>query len=120
MKKKKRKPQNRSGLLGLGEGFPRRTGGVEQRAVRKVPERCDKCGNRMLQLIGREIHCPGTRGGCGRTWFLIKEDGGPELLRPDQETERRGGRLGAARRGSRRAGPRNRPPERPGAGQEAQ
>ena len=112
--KKKRKPQNRSGLLGLGEGFPRRTGGVEQRAVRKVPELCDKCGNRMLEEQGREIHCPG----CGRTWFLIKEDGGPELLRPDQETERRGGRLGAARRGSRRAGPRNRPPEPPSPAQE--
>lgn len=50
---------------------PARIPGVRQNAVTRVPDRCDKCGNRLLLVEGRMIRCPGVRGGCGKDWYLV-------------------------------------------------
>lgn len=74
----KRKKQ--MGLMRLGELPPRPLADVVQRAIRvdpdravapQLPARCDKCGNEWLTLLGREVACRGSSGGCGRTWYLV-------------------------------------------------
>lgn len=70
------------GLTRLGDLPPHPIEHVLQRRVLVNPDRpilpqlpaqCDKCGNRLarLALAGRELHCPGAGGGCGRTWYLV-------------------------------------------------
>ena len=70
----------RMGLTRLGEVPPRPIGGVVQRRILidpdrplgpQLPARCDKCGNQVLEVNGREVYCRGAWGGCGRTWYLV-------------------------------------------------
>lgn len=62
--------------------LPRRTAGVRQNAVTSFPiEECPKCGRRgPMAYQGREARCTGTLGGCGQTFYLVKE--GPAMPGP--------------------------------------
>lgn len=60
------------GLTNLGS-LPAPIIGARQKAVPAGQnlDVCPKCKCPWIQLKGREWHCPGSRGGCGGTWYVV-------------------------------------------------
>lgn len=84
----KRRRIKRHGLLGLGSLPPPGVPGIRQCAlvldpalsdeelaeiVQKALVRCDRCGSpfQAYERQDRAIHCLGSRGGCGRTRYVV-------------------------------------------------
>ena len=75
------------GMTRLGDVPPPRIADVEQRAIAidpdlalepQLPRACPKCHATIpLTLRGRELHCEGTRGGCGASYYLTARTSRP-------------------------------------------